>query len=233
MWWIITPLFKFDDFAVIKNELAKHGAILQLIDVRYDWRYTFIDHLDYKLVRANSDGGTGQKGNGKEDIPILASGGYLELDSTSDERKYLSSTSYAKIPSTARSIPEEVRKVIVEDETVVQELVKDQKMEPIVQIGINKFLSGLGNRSQVFKRSFFRNTDTRTSGITTQSDGTLSINGELKNVKVFINDYEASPEAVRIWRANQVYAVVKIWQYDEAKKDSATTALLIYTTEDK
>lgn len=232
MWWIITPLFKFDDFAFLKDELAKHGKILQLIDVRYNWSYTFIEHLDYKLVGVSSGSSSGQRGNGKENTPILASGGFLELGPDAGAKTYLSSTSYAQIPSTAKSLPDEVRKIIIEDETVVNELVKDQKMEPIVQAGINKFVHKLGNRSQVFKHGFFRNTDTHASGITIQPNGGLSINEELKNVKVFINDYESSPESIRIWRANQVDAVVKVWQYDEMKKDSSTTALLIYTTED-
>ena len=230
MWWIITPLFKFDDFAILKNELAKYGKTLQLIDVRYNWDYTFIEHLDYKLVNEGS-GGTGQKGNGTENTPILASGGFLEFGTDPNEKKYLSSSSYIKIPSTAKSIPEDVRKVIVEDEAIVNELVKDKKMEPVVQAGINKLLNRLGNRAQIFKHAFFRNADTHESGIITQPDGVLSVNEELKNVRVFINDQEATPEAVGTWRANQIDAIVRVLQFDKVKKDSTTTALLIYTTE--
>ena len=248
MWWIITPLFKPDDFAILKKELAKHGALLQLIDVRYNSNHTFIDLLNYKLINATKGSSTSRKGDGEENTPIYSSGGFLELGPNPGAKKYLSSLSYAQIPATARSIPEEVRKVIFYDEAIAFDLIKNQKseldslralavttvkpasmpihsspMEDMVLEGQRKY-GHLGIGFRRFGKEEVKKQATRGSYLKVDSNGFLWVDDKVNYAKVFINNEPATPENIRMWKIDQLYTAAAIIGYDEiTQKRSGVT----------
>lgn len=253
MWWIITPLFKPNDFATLKKELAKHGALLQLINVRYNLNHTFIDLLNYKLINAAKGSSTSLKGDGEENTPIYSSGGFLELGPNPGAKKYLSSLSYVQFPATARSVPEDVRKVIFYDEGIAFDLIKNQKsefdslraltvaslkpasitiqsspMEDMVLEGQRKY-GYLGIGFQRFGKEEVKKQATRGSYLKVDSNGFLWADDKINYAKVFINNEPATPENIRMWKIDQLYTAATIIGYDEiTQKRSGVTYVFFY-----
>lgn len=226
LYWVVTPKTTFDDFAVMKQEIAKYGHMVQLNEIKYDPLYTYIDKISFSIVR--SSGGRTRCDELEDDNkPIPSISGYLGIgpkarSSGTGRLDYFKSDYY---------IPQILKKVAADDEAAIAEFIHDRRMEYLVQAGYSKYAS-LGSGSRTFTKDYFKKPGSRSSGITIQPDGSLLVNEELGSIKIFINNEPATPEAVRMWTSKQLYAVVAKEQYNPAKKESFTSALLIYANED-
>lgn len=224
LYWVVTPKTTFDDFAVIKQEMAKHGHVMQLNEVKYDPLYAYIDRIVFTVLRP-SDGMTRCNETDDEGKPIPSIAGFIGIGPKAR------SSGTGGIRHYGKEFPQILHKVAADDEAAIAQFIKDRRMEYMVQAGDKKF-DHLGSGSRTFGKDFFKKQSSRSSGITIQPDGSLLVNEELGSIKIFINNEPATREAVQMWTAKQLYAVVVKEQYNPAKKESFTSALLIYANED-
>ena len=75
-----------------------------------------------------------------------------------------------------------------------------------------------------------RNPTQNNSGLIVNADGSLSVKEELGNIQLFVNNEAISQTALNQIKVNQLCSVVEKLQFNPARKESFTSALLIYIT---
>ncbi len=224
LYWVVTPKTTFDDFAVMKQEFAKHGHQMQLMEVKYDPLYAYIDQINFKVVRPT--GGMTQVDEIDDDTkPIPAVAGYVGISANTGESGTGSLRYYQ------REFPDALRKIAVDDSLAIVKHIQKNSMAYLMHAGDKKF-GYLGGASTTFTKGNFGKEIHENSGLTIQPDGTLSVVEKLGAVQVFINNEPASRDAVRKLKVEQLYSVVSMIAHNPATREQFTTALLIYVNED-
>ena len=224
LYWIVTPKTTFDDFAVMKKEFEKQGHVMQLNEVKYDPLYAFIDRIGFTVKRPTG-GMTNCKETDDDTQPIPTIAGYIGIGPK------LGGSGTGDLSTYKNEFPERLRNVAAEDEKAVAQFIKDHKLDYLIQEGEQKF-KDLGSGATTYPKAVFQKAGQNT-GLVVNPDGSLSVKEELGAVKVFVNNEAINRATLSQIKADRVYSVVKKSQYNPAKKESFTSALLIYTTQDK
>lgn len=220
LYWIVTPKTTLDDFFIIKKEFAKHGSIMQLNEIKYDPLYAYIDQLVFTVQRAS--GGMARCDETEDDNkPIPSIAGFLGIGPKTG------SAGTGALKYYKNDFPEALRRTAAEEETTVAQFVKAHRLEYLIHEGDRKF-KDLGNGASTYSKEYFKSKSIRNSGLIVNTDGSLSVDQELGAIRVFINNEPREREDVSNWKVDQLYSVVKKSQYNPAKKESFTSALLIY-----
>jgi beta-lactamase regulating signal transducer with metallopeptidase domain len=234
VYWIVTPKTTLDDFALLKQELARYGNTMQLNEVKYDPMYTYIDRLIFTIVR--SSGGLTRITETDDDFaPIPTVSGYIGVGTQSGEAgtgqlKSIDKDDFWK-RSTGAPFPTALRQIAANDESAIAKFVADHRLDYLIHEGEQKFAQNSGRRA--FGKAFFQNESIKTSGLNRQDDGNLSVNSEFLLVPLYINNQPATLTDVTVLTVDQLYSVVKVTTYDATQKKSLNSALLIYIDDKK
>jgi hypothetical protein len=234
VYWIVTPKTTLDDFALLKQELARYGNTMQLNEVKYDPMYTYIDRLIFTVVR--SSGGLTQVTETDDDFaPIPTVSGYIGVGTQSGEAgtgqlKSIDKDDFWK-RSTGAPFPTALRQIAANDESAIAKFVADHRLNYLIHEGEQKF-SKNGGRS-TFGKAYFQNKSIRASGLNRQDDSHLSVSSEFLLVPLYINNQPATLTDVTVLTVDQLYSVVKVTTYDATQKKSLNSALLIYIDDKK
>lgn len=196
---------------------------MQLNEVKYDPLYAYIDRISF-TVKRSTGGMTNCDETGDNNKPIPSIAGYIGLGTKMGEAG-TGGLRYYK-----NDFPETLRKVAAEEELGVAQFFKEHRLDYLIYEGNQKF-KDLGNGSSTYPKEFFKNKLTKSSGLIIHPDGSLSIDESLGNVKIFVNNEPKERESVNTIKFNQLHSIVKRSQYNPARKESFTSALLIYISE--
>lgn len=225
LYWIVTPKTTFDDFAVMKKEFEKHGNLMQLNELKYDPLYAYIDHISFTVKRPfGSLENCRETEDDKKPIPTIA--GYVGIGPKTNYSRT------GRLRYFKTEFPEKLRAIAVEDEKLTEQFIKAHKPDYLILEGEQKF-KNLGINGPTYAKNYIQeNPVENNSGLLVNPDGTLSVKKELGNVSVFVDNQAVGRKVLSEIKVNQLYEVVQVLQYNPAKKESFTSALLIYTTED-
>jgi beta-lactamase regulating signal transducer with metallopeptidase domain len=224
LYWIVTPKTTFDDFAVMKKEFEKQEHKMQLSEIKYDPLYAYINRISLTVKRPT--GGMTNCGELNDDLKSISSiAGYVGIG------RKLGGSGTGALKSYKTDFPESLRKMAAEEEASVNHFIKEHRIDYLLLDGERKFKE-LGNGASTYGKEYFKNKSTEGSGLIVNPNGSLSVKEELGAIKIFVNNEPATRESLGRKNVNQLYAVVKKTQYNPARKESFTSALLIYTIED-
>ncbi len=224
LYWIVTPKTTFDDFVVMKKEFEKQAHRMQLNEVKYDPLYVYINRISLTVKRPT--GGMTNCDELNDDLKSISSiAGYIGIGSK------LGGSGTGPLKSYKIDFPESLRKTAAEEEASVNQFIKEHRLDYLLLDGEQKFKE-LGNGGSTYGKEYFKNKSTEGSGLIINPDGSLSVKEELGAIKIFVNNEPATRETLGRKNVNQLYSVVKKSQYNPARKESFTSALLIYTIED-
>ncbi|MBD2756252.1 M56 family metallopeptidase [Spirosoma validum] len=224
LYWIVTPKTTFDDFAIMKREFEKHGNLMQLNEVKYDPLYAYIDRISF-TVKRQWGGMTNCEETDNDNKPIPAIAGYVGIGPKANA----SSTGGLRYYRT--EFPEALRTVAAEEERTTDQFISAHKIDYLMLEGEQKF-KNLGNGARSYAKSYMQKNPTQNnSGLIVNADGTLSVKEDLGNIKLFVNNESIERTALNEIKVDRLYSVVEKLQYNPARKESFTSALLIYITE--
>lgn len=224
LYWIVTPKTTFDDFAVMKKEFEKHSNLMQLNELKYDPLYAYIDRISFTVKRPWG-GLTNCKETDDDTKPIPTIAGYVGIG----PKVNYSGTDGLRYYKT--EFPEALRSVAAEEEKATDQFITAHKMDYLILEGEQKFKNfGSGGRSYA-KGYIQKNPTQNNSGLIVNADGSLSVNEALGNIKLFVNNEAIGRAALNKIKVDQLYSVVEKMQFNPDRKESFTSALLIYTTE--
>lgn len=224
LYWIITPKTTFDDFVIMKKEFEKYGNLMQLNELKYDPLYAYIDRISFTVKRPWG-GLTNCKETDDDTKPIPTIAGYVGIG----PKVNYSGTDGLRYYKT--EFPEALRSVAAEEEKATNQFITAHKMDYLILEGEQKFKNfGSGGRSYA-KGYIQKNPTQNNSGLIVNADGSLSVKEELGNIKLFVNNEAIGQAALNKIKVDQLYSVVEKMQFNPARKESFTSALLIYTTE--
>ncbi|GAB4000527.1 hypothetical protein GCM10028807_53790 [Spirosoma daeguense] len=221
LYWIVTPKTTFDDFAVMRQEFAKQGITMQLNEIKYDPLYTYINRIVFTVLRERG-GSTKNKELDNDNKPIKTIAGYVGIGKNAGE----GGTGHLDVYK--ENFPESLRKVAAEDEQQTEQFVKGHRLDYQISEGTQK-LKEHGAGAATYGQEFFKNKTTRSSGLITNGDGSVSIDDRLGDVNVFVNNEAATPEMIGKLKVSQIQTVVKKFSYHPDTKAAFTSAILIYT----
>ena len=238
LYWIVTPKTTFDDFAVIKQELAKYGCQLQLNEVKYDPLYAYIEHIVLSTVGPN---GVQAKINevNSDNKPIPTNAGYITMKDSKDYEVWSSRLNgrFSKtfpLYQTAgeKSFPDVLRKVAADDESAISQFMDDRKMEYLVLAGERKY-GHLGIGFRKFDKEEIIKQSRPNSAISIKTDGSIVINEAPRIIKAYINNEPTALDNIQQLKISQLYTVAVILGYDAAtNKRTGTEYLFFYVNED-
>ncbi len=224
LYWIVTPRTTFDDFAVMKKEFEKHGNLMQLNELKYDPLYVYIDRISFTVKRPWG-GLTNCEETDDDTKPIPTIAGYVGIGSKANS----SGTGGLRYYKT--EFPKALRTVAAEEEKATDQFITAHKIDYLMLEGEQKF-KDLGNGERSYAKNYIQKNPTQNnSGLIVNADGSLSVKQELGNIKLFVNNEAIRRAALNKIKVDQLYSVVEKLQFNPARKESFTSALLIYTTE--
>jgi len=224
LYWIVTPKITFDDFAVMKKEFEKHGRTLQLNELKYDPLYACLNRISFTVKRPWG-GIENWKEINDDTRPIPSIGGYVGIGPK------VNYSSMSGLRNYKADFPESLRTLAAEEEKEADQFITTNKPDYLILEGEQKFKSyGTGGPS--YAKGYIQENPTQNnSGLIVNTDGSLSVNEELGNIRVFVNNESISRAALSKINIDQFYTVVQKMQYNPARKESFIAALLIYTTD--
>ena len=208
----------------MKKEFEKRGNVMQLNELKYDPLYAYIDRISFTVKRL-SGGMTNCEEIDDDGRPIPTIAGYIGIGSKAGTRGNGGLRNYKT------GFPETLRVVAAEDEKEIDQFIMAHKLDYLIHEGGQKFKE-LGNGVATFPKEYIQKSASQVSGLTIKPDGTLAVKDELGSIKLFVNNEVADRASIGKINVNQLYSVIEKSQYNPARNESFTSALLLYVTED-
>lgn len=225
LYWIVTPKTTIDDFTVMRKEFEKYSNQMQLNELKYDPLYAYIDRISFTVKRPfGSRENWKEANNDSKPIPTIA--GFVGIGQKSNY------SSTAGLRYYKAEFPESLRTLAAEDEKAANQFVKAHKLDYLILIGEDNFKNMESGGPSYEKNYIQKNPTDNNSGLIVNADGSLSVNEQLGNIKLFVNNEAVGRTALGQINVNRLYSVIQKSQYNPARKESFIAALLLYVTED-